>query len=135
MASIQVGDNCDLILYNSKVYLVGTTFTLLTGILNVEAASSDLYYIVTNNSLYAYSTTSKSYVIVQSLGGFMTYSLKASEDRIIVWGSNWAAAVNSTFDINQTVWVVTSSGSSLLTQWSLSAFRHPTNIVNVRCSP
>lgn len=109
MGSVEVGDYCDLIRLSSNVYSVGQTFTLTSS--NVVAASSDLYYLIANHSLFLYSAVSKTFAAVQSLGSYDSYSLSSSYDRVVVWGGSATAAANSTFDVTQTVWVLTSSGT------------------------
>jgi hypothetical protein len=48
---------------------------------------------------------------------------------VVAWGGSATAAANSTFDVTQTVWVLTSSGTSVLNQWNVAAFSHPSALV------
>ena len=100
----------------------------------VQAQSSDLYYVVSGNSLYSYSTGVFS--SLKSFAGFEKYGISSYSNQIIVWGANSTGSANN-FIVTQFVQIlkVNSGSVSLISTLSFNAFSSLTDYVVMRTSP
>ena len=108
----------------------------ISSTLSVQASSSNLYYIVANNSLYRYSAASLSYTILLSLGTMTKYGMQSYENQVVVWGAvNQISGVQ--YNVNQTIFhiVVENNIASSFSQTNIISYENDGMIVPVKLSP
>lgn len=108
----------------------------ISSTLSVQASSSNLYYIVANNSLYRYSAASLSYTILLSLGTMTKYGMQSYENQVVVWGAvNQISGVQ--YNVNQTIYhiVVENNIASSFSQTNIISYENDGMIVPVKLSP
>lgn len=136
MSTVKLGENCDLLSYLTEVYSIGSNLVKISSTLSVQASSSNLYYIVANNSLYRYSAASLSYTILLSLGTMTKYGMQSYENQVVVWGAvNQISGVQ--YNVNQTIYhiVVENNIASSFSQTNIISYENDGMIVPVKLSP
>lgn len=81
--------------YQGAVYTINTTgISSLSGLPSlVQAQSSDLYYVVSGNSLYGYSAGAFSHL--KTLTGYEKYGMNSYSNQVVVWGANSTGSANN----------------------------------------
>ena len=131
LGNIKVGQNCDLIRYQNRVFSFDVNGVYNTSGLGntIQASSSDLVYVISNNVLFKKDFTSNVYNQLASLIPYTNYWVKSSFNNIIAWGSS---SINGS-TVNQTVYAMLDS--NIFHQDTFVAYSVTGNSVPVQYSP
>ena len=137
MANVILGENCDLFRYQNEIFTVSSSgVSAVSGLSTpIQAASSDLQYVVSGNTLSTYSG-SGSYSSFTALTAHTNYWIRSKYNQIVVSGSTPTSNGNGTNTISQKVDFILNSGSAqFLQQISFTAFNDVNSQVQVSVSP
>lgn len=104
MKTVTLGSNCDLMMYDNKVYSISSSgLSLISGNLSIQAVSSDMTYVVASNAVYRYAANS--YTRILGLISHTNYWITSFGSAFVVWGATSQPSA-SNYNVNQTIYVV-----------------------------